>query len=95
MKPNIPQQQSSKCVLLKNMFTPEEYVFRPLCVNFHLRPFRETERDWDKDLAEDVKGECEQQYGKVDRIKVEKESQVCANCIPHGPLMTAFRARFM
>ncbi|KAF8530949.1 hypothetical protein JB92DRAFT_2804066 [Gautieria morchelliformis] len=59
MKPNIPQQQSSRCVLLKNMFTPED----------------ETERDWDKDLAEDVKGECEQQYGKVDRIKVEKESQ--------------------
>ncbi|KAF8525155.1 hypothetical protein BU17DRAFT_74541 [Hysterangium stoloniferum] len=59
VKPNIPQQQTSKCVLLKNMFDPEE----------------ETERDWDKDLAEDVKGECEQQYGKVERIKVEKESQ--------------------
>jgi hypothetical protein len=39
--------------------------------------YRETERDWDKDLGEDVKGECEQQYGKVERIKVEKESQVC------------------
>ncbi|KAF8577872.1 splicing factor, CC1-like protein [Ramaria rubella] len=59
VRPNIPQQQASRCVLLKNMFTPEE----------------ETERDWDKDLAEDVKGECEQQYGKVERIKVEKETQ--------------------
>lgn len=73
------------------MFTPEESVFRPSSVNFHLRPFRETERDWDKDLAEDVKGECEQQYGKVDRIKVEKESQVCVNCIPHGSVNDCFQ----
>ena len=36
---------------------------------------RETERDWDKDLAEDVKGECESKYGHVLAIKVEKESQ--------------------
>ena len=34
------------------------------------------ERDWDKDLADDVKGECEEKYGPVDRIKVVKESQV-------------------
>ena len=38
---------------------------------------RETERDWDKDLAEDVKGECESKYGRVLAIKVERESQVC------------------
>lgn len=37
---------------------------------------RETERDWDKELAEDVKVECETKYGRVDFIKVEKESQV-------------------
>lgn len=37
---------------------------------------RETERDWDKDLAEDVKGECESKYGKVEAIKVEAETQV-------------------
>ncbi|ETW87166.1 hypothetical protein HETIRDRAFT_99556 [Heterobasidion irregulare TC 32-1] len=59
MKPNIPQAMESKSVLLKNMFDPEE----------------ETERDWDKDLADDVKGECEEKYGPVDRIKVVKESQ--------------------
>ncbi|KAF9496166.1 splicing factor, CC1-like protein [Pleurotus eryngii] len=58
-KPNIPQAMQSKSVLLKNMFDPEE----------------ETERDWDKDLAEDVKGECEEKYGKVEAIKVEKETQ--------------------
>lgn len=37
---------------------------------------RETERDWDKDLADDVKGECQEKYGKVEAIKVEKETQV-------------------
>jgi RNA-binding protein 39 len=37
---------------------------------------RETERDWDKDLADDVKSECQEKYGKVEYIKVERESQV-------------------
>jgi len=57
-RPNI-QAMESRCVLLKNMFDPEE----------------ETDADWDKELAEDVKGECETKYGPVDRIKVERESQ--------------------
>jgi len=38
-------------------------------------PEEESGRDWDKELAEDVKGECEEKYGKVEAIKVEKESQ--------------------
>ncbi|KAF8227436.1 splicing factor, CC1-like protein [Tricholoma matsutake] len=59
MKPTIPQAMQSRSVLLKNMFDPEE----------------ETERDWDKDLADDVKGECEDKYGPVEAIKVEKETQ--------------------
>ncbi|KAF8078657.1 hypothetical protein FPV67DRAFT_69335 [Lyophyllum atratum] len=59
MKPTITQAMQSRSVLLKNMFDPEE----------------ETERDWDKDLAEDVKGECEEKYGPVEAIKVEKETQ--------------------
>ncbi|KAH9936987.1 uncharacterized protein B0H18DRAFT_183214 [Fomitopsis serialis] len=59
MRPNIPQAMESRSVLLRNMFDPEE----------------ETERDWDKDLAEDVKGECESKYGHVDFIKIEKDSQ--------------------
>ncbi|KAN0124730.1 hypothetical protein V8E52_001282 [Russula decolorans] len=58
VRPNI-QAMESRCVLLKNMFSPEE----------------ETDADWDKELAEDVKGECEVKYGPVDRIKVERESQ--------------------
>jgi RNA-binding protein 39 len=40
---------------------------------------RETERDWDKELAEEVRGECEDKYGPVVGIKVEKETQVCSN----------------
>lgn len=46
------------CSLMKNAFNPEE----------------ETERDWDLELADDVKGECEDKYGKVLDIYVVKES---------------------
>ncbi|GJN90218.1 hypothetical protein Rhopal_003217-T1 [Rhodotorula paludigena] len=45
-------------ILMKNAFNPEE----------------ETERDWDLELADDVKGECEDKYGKVLDIYVVKES---------------------
>ncbi|KAG5647954.1 hypothetical protein DXG03_006988 [Asterophora parasitica] len=58
-RPTITPAMQSRSVLLKNMFDPEE----------------ETERDWDKDLADDVKGECEEKYGPVEAIKVEKETQ--------------------
>ena len=51
----------SDFVVVSNMFNPEE----------------ETERNWDLDLAEDVKGEVEGKYGKIKRIKVEKMSAVC------------------
>ena len=68
----------SRSVLLKNMFNPEEYVFNQ-CLFQVLQAYRacrETERDWDKDLADDVKIECEAKYGPVRAIKVEKESLV-------------------
>ncbi|KAK4683787.1 RNA-binding protein 23/39, partial [Tremellales sp. Uapishka_1] len=45
-------------VVVSNMFNPEE----------------ETERNWDLDLAEDIKGEVESKYGTVKRLKVEKMS---------------------
>lgn len=38
----------------------------------------ETEANWDKELAEDVKGECESKYGSVLALKVEKDSQARA-----------------
>ncbi|PBK77318.1 splicing factor CC1-like protein [Armillaria solidipes] len=53
------QAMESRSVLLKNMFDPEE----------------ETDPNWDKELADEVKGECDSKYGKVQAIKVEKESQ--------------------
>lgn len=78
---NIPQNLSSRSVLLLNMFDPDECVTLSTgamrCADACVR---ETERDWDKDLAEDVKGECETKYGKVTALKVEKDSQVRLVC---------------
>lgn len=54
----IPPQAKSRGVQLKNMFNPEE----------------ETERGWELELAEDIKEECQQKYGKVDGIKVDTNS---------------------
>nr|CDI51110.1 related to splicing factor HCC1 [Melanopsichium pennsylvanicum 4] len=51
-------ESTSTSLLLKNMFDPAQ----------------ETETDWDKDLAEDVKDECQAKYGAVTSIHVEKES---------------------
>ncbi len=39
-------------------------------------PAEETERDWDTELRDDVKGEVEDKYGKVADIFVLKDSQV-------------------
>ena len=50
--------KESCCVVLKNMFDPDE----------------ETEEDWEKDLAEDVKIECSK-YGRVRHIAIDKHSQ--------------------
>ena len=68
------------------MFNPEEYATLPYVVISLTSLFhRETDADWDKELAEDVKGECESKYGPVDRIKVEKESQVKPILRPRSP----------
>jgi RNA-binding protein 39 len=40
-------------------------------------PAEETEKDWDRELRDDVKGECESKYGPVAEIHVDKESAVC------------------
>lgn len=48
-------------------------------------PEEETERDWDLDLRDDVKGECEDKYGKVAEIFVIKESQVSSLYVSHPP----------
>lgn len=51
---------TSKSVLLKNMFNPAE----------------ETEPDWDTELRDDVKSECEDKYGRVVEIHVDRDSAV-------------------
>lgn len=69
----------SRSVLLKNMFNPEEcaVLFQTsLDIANQSSDCRETEPDWDTDLADDVKGECTEKYGKVEAIKVERETQV-------------------
>lgn len=37
-------------------------------------PEEETERDWDTELAADVKEECQAKYGPVEKIFVDKDS---------------------
>ena len=61
----------------------------PACFN------REIERDWDKELADEVAGECGDKYGPVVGIKVEKESQVCP-FLPLQPrsLIVPLRVKF-
>jgi len=48
----IEQPAATRCVLLKNMYNQEE----------------ETEPNWQKELEDDVKGECDDKYGKVVHI---------------------------
>jgi len=57
-KPKPEITRPTHFVMVTNMFNPDE----------------ETERNWDLDLAEDVKGEVEDKYGRVARIKVDKMS---------------------
>lgn len=52
-------QRPTHFLMVSNMFNPDE----------------ETERNWDLDLAEDVKGEVEAKYGRVARVKVDTMSQ--------------------
>lgn len=59
-KANKPEaMRPTLFVVVNNMFDPDE----------------ETERNWDLDLAEDVKGEVENKYGRVAKIKVDKMSK--------------------
>ncbi|KAI8449088.1 linker between RRM2 and RRM3 domains in RBM39 protein-domain-containing protein, partial [Phakopsora pachyrhizi] len=58
-RPNIPTA-TSRLVLLKNMFKPED----------------ETEPGWDSELKDDVESECEEKYGLVLSIAIEKDSTV-------------------
>lgn len=52
-------QRPTLFLMVSNMFNPDE----------------ETERNWDTDLAEDIREEVKNKYGRVARIKVDKMSQ--------------------
>ena len=51
--------QASRCVLLRNMFDPEE----------------EEGEEWAKELEDDVKGECESKYGHVVHISLDPNTK--------------------
>lgn len=87
----------SRSVLLSNMFDPEESVLYwrlPIIKRLTEMIFwcRETERGWDKELAEEVRGECEDKYGPVVGIKVEKESQVCCRLFHYAEVNRVYPA---
>ncbi|KXT06689.1 hypothetical protein AC578_8555 [Pseudocercospora eumusae] len=51
-KPVVEQPAATRCILIKNMYDQNT----------------ETEPNWQKELKDDVKGECESKYGKVVHI---------------------------
>ncbi|KAH8924392.1 splicing factor CC1-like protein [Atractiella rhizophila] len=48
----------SRCIVMRNVFNPAE----------------ETDPNWDVDLRDDIRGECESQFGRIVGIVVQKES---------------------
>jgi hypothetical protein len=67
----------TRCLLLTNMFDPTESVaiLRLSDAQLTFTLCRETESEWEKSLADDVKVECESKYnGTIEYIKVDKDS---------------------
>ena len=66
---HVDQTPASRCVILKNMYNQAEYVCQTLCAEYLLTHHcRETEPDWQRELEEDVRQECEDKYGHVVHI---------------------------
>lgn len=72
----VSVNQASRCVLLRNMFNPAEYV-----ISFFfdivalLRNHREEGEGWIKELEEDVRAECNEKYGKVVHAALDPNTQ--------------------
>jgi RNA-binding protein 39 len=66
---------ASRCVVLHNMFDPEEYVPSSLVLNKSLISHRESGTDWVKELEDDVRQEAESKYGHVVHISVDPNSK--------------------
>ena len=73
-KTQVEEPAPSRCVLIKHMFDPTEYVFPPLHTPYTDAVDRETEPGWQKELERDVREECEDKYGHVVHIGVGMES---------------------
>lgn len=61
-----------------SMYRPNipQAVSRNVGVKNAFDPSEETEPNWDTELGDDVRGEAESKYGKVEEIHVVKESKV-------------------
>ena len=69
----VSVNQASRCVLLKNMFNPAEFV--PLAPFDHIQhtdnSHREEGEGWARELEDDVRAECNDKYGKVVHIALD------------------------
>ena len=71
---NVPQ--ASRCIVLRNMFDPSEYVFTLESLKSFTNLFRREEGDaWIKELEDDVKAECESKFGHVVHIALDPNTQ--------------------
>ncbi len=68
---------ASRCVVLHNMFNPDEYVVSEYISRLNLadRRCREEGDDWVKELEDDVRQEAEEKYGHVVHISVDPNSK--------------------
>lgn len=73
----IEVSAASRCVVLKNMFEPAEYVWpcRQPSLATTDALHREEGENWVKELEDDVRGECEAKYGHVVHIAVDPNTQ--------------------
>lgn len=71
----VSVNQASRCVLLRNMFNPAEYVIPPFETLTLLRNQREEGEAWIKELEEDVRAECNEKYGKVVHAALDPNTQ--------------------
>ncbi len=60
----VASPRPTQCLLLKNMFDAST----------------QSEPDWEKEVAEDVRDECSK-FGEVLHLHVDKNSQVMRHCI--------------
>jgi len=84
-KPKVETKQlpvnvnmASRCVVLKNMFDPAEYIIPPppqVSNSPNTDAFREEGDSWEKELEDDVRAEAEEKYGHVVHIALDPNSQ--------------------